>query len=116
MATFKVRVTKPRETDWIELEGETIGKAVQEYHFQNVHQNYADIPSVGVSVDKEKQWFTLFETESGEELLSRICTSGIYRAGGVRPSKPPMTLADVAKILGVEESKLTGEWPGEEDY
>jgi len=117
MATFKVRVTQPKETDWVEVEGEDLVAAIQQYHFDQIGFNYRHIPTVTLWVEgKERQHFTEFETEDGQKLISRICQTGIWRKGGVHAPGRPRSLADVERIFGVEEGHLQGEWIGEEEY
>lgn len=116
--THRFRVLRPRLTDWLEEEGTSIEDAVQTYHLARCSRTWAD-NSVGVLLHKEddkveQQWFAVFEDENGEELISRICVSGMWRRGGVGGN----TLADVARKLDCElvEFEAAGEWLGEEAF
>lgn len=113
----KFRAIRPRLTDWIEIEGDTLEAAIQEYHSQNTYIYHgSNVLSVGINVSLEKQWFAVFETVDGLELISRICTTGIFRKGGVKPRGAPQTLADVARVLKVKLEDLEDKWYGEEEY
>lgn len=122
MKTFKFRVIAPKKTDWVEVEGTCDVDAVQSYHSERVSAYY-DENSIRVTTYNEdgsrgeSQSFAKFEMEDGSFLISRICTTGIHRKGGIyRKNWKPTTLADAAKVLGVEEEDLLGPWEMEEDY
>ena len=117
---FRFRVLRPIATAWIEAEAASIEDAIQDYHALRCAQTWAD-NSVGIflrnqdGTPKEQQWFAVFEDETGTELISRICCTGLWRSGGVRRRGPERTMADVARELGVEPGALSeGEWPFEE--
>lgn len=112
MALFKFRVVKPNLSDWIEFEGESFGTAIQEYHFQN--------SAIGCSIKvplanggHERQTFATFESEDGEQLISRVCYKGIYRAGGVKSFRD---LHWVANQLQTSIDSLQGSWDKDQDY
>jgi hypothetical protein len=65
---------------------------------------------------REDQHFALFENDTGEQLISRICHAGLYRRGGVRPQFVQDPLDLVAEKLGVDRKALDGPWEGEEEY
>lgn len=120
--TYRFRRLRPKKTEWIVGEGTSLEDAIQEWHFHRAGNLFAE-DSVGLLVPRgqdcfEQQWFALFEDENGERLISRICTSSLVRVSGVkRPGGSKVTtLTDVARRLGVELSRLEGEWTGEEDY
>ena len=118
-ATYRFRVVRPKPTDWIEVEDTSIEDAIQNYHYKRASRSWAD-NSVGLMVYradgtvKEKQWFAVFETADGEEVLSRICVNGIWRRGGLGQK----TVADVARELDWDPAAFAGgaSWLGEEDY
>jgi hypothetical protein len=116
MPLFRFRVLKPKPTEWIEQEGETDVDAIQAWHMRWPVDYCATLIHYEPGGQQgEREHFLRIEMESGERLISRKCSSGIYRGGGVkRPGWRPKTLADIAKELDVEVSALEGPWEGEE--
>lgn len=114
---MKFKYLKPKETDWIESNCSSPIEAIQNHHYDNYECGYDVIIMVDCdsSGKKEKQGFALVKTEDGQEYISRICSSGLWRKGGV---KPPHVkgLEYVAEILGVEIDRLKGPWESEEQY
>lgn len=118
MSTFKVRVLKPKETNWFKIEGSNIAEAIQDYHLQEMNYHYSSRISwvTLYEINGEHHHFTRFETEDGQTIISRICESGIWRKGGVDMTDCPRTLEDIAQLLEVDLSLVEGPWIGEESW
>lgn len=116
---YKFKVIKPKQSDWIVAEAETFAEAIQQWHYDHVGKFDTWIREKEIDGKiQERQHFALFESDSGEQLISRICASGIYRKGGVVPhGNIGDPLAYVARQLDVSRDSFDdGEWKGEEQY
>jgi len=92
---FRIRILKPRITEWEEVEGKDLIDAVQAYHFEFLGR----LPHVALRGEGEDECFSLFDTPDGE-LISRICYSPLRRAGGVRQTGTVLTRDEAAALLG----------------
>lgn len=116
---YKFKVIKPKQSNWLEQEAGSFASAIQQWHYDNVGQFDTWIREKEIDGKiQERQYFALFESDNGEQLVSRICTSGIYRKGGVVPSgNITITWEFIARKLGLPvEFFVDRKWDGEEQY
>lgn len=108
MATFRCRVTLPKESGWSEIEADTPEEAANSYHCRDLHAlpgaTYIDLDGEG----KRRQIviFARVEVEGHGSWVSRMYKSGIYRKGGVQV-RPNPTLEAIAKAVGYESDPKT---------
>ena len=115
---FQCRVTKPSESNWFAQEAGTPEEAANAFH-----ERYSGtLPSVRHRVtDGDGIFVILFariEVEGHGEWISRVYVYGIFRGGGV-PRRPPMTLQEIAEVVGLSgppEHLLEPGWVGEETH
>jgi hypothetical protein len=117
MMNQKFRVIKPLQSDWLEAKAESFAEAIQQWHYDNVSLFDISIRTVSENGGSEVQSFALFESDTGEQLISRICSMGITRQGGVKRREPKLDILDVAKALDVNVAVLLeATWDNEEQY
>lgn len=113
MNIFKFRYIKPIQSEWIEEKGSSVEDAIQNHHIKD---NNDKLFGVRIMVKNagiiEHQSFALVECETGEKLISRICSTGIFRKGGVKDNND---LSFVASKLDVSLDSLMPPW-SEETY
>lgn len=117
MTVFRVRLVRPNQSLWREVEADTFADAANQFHY--------DLPETESIIYRwereggtEFVGFALVEVEGHGELVSRWFRTGIFRKGGVR-RLPPITLKDIADRLGYThppETLLDDGWEGEETY
>jgi len=112
---FKFRYKRPTLTEWFECEAESFTDAIQTHHHDNQRSYDVSITVENGDGGREVQSFAVIEDEKGEEWISRVCNTGLFRKGGVKPY-PVRDLAYVAEKLGVVIDRLQGPWEGEETY
>lgn len=117
---YVFRAVRPHISPYFEIEAGTLIEAIQNWHMksQGTYDVKIEVTECG---HRESQYFLLVETDLGEQYVSRVCQTGIYRRGGVKirkiRKKPAHDLTWVAIILEVPVEILTqGTWEGEEQY
>lgn len=135
MATFRMRVVKPSESSWHDVQGEDLNDAISTWHRNNVglpwgadlisSLRYANAPPSG-----GHEWihFSLVEVDGSDALVvARTFRRGIYRSGGVRPpwpqweagvTVPAGSIEWIALKLGWTQpvADLLAPWEGEETW
>ncbi len=115
---FRVRLLKPRQCEWREVEDSSPEDAANQFHY-DLHESDSIVyrwakDSGGVQF----VGFALVEVEGHGEFVSRWFRSGLFRKGGVARN-PPITLQNIADRLGYThppETLLEDGWEGEETF
>lgn len=119
MTRYRCRSLRPKVSSWSDLEADSPEDAAQEHlgrWFRMDALRYTpDLENPGSHI-----YFSLVEVEGHGEMVARLYTSGIVRAGGVKPRQVQtreQALADIAKQIGWEKDPallLDAGWDGEE--
>jgi hypothetical protein len=122
MSIFHLRTTKPSESRWFEVEGESLVDAVTTFHLKKtpylipayIYRHEYEPGS------KEIIYFSRVEIqETNETVIARTYHRGITRRGGIKP--PPSkedTIEGIAELLGWKRPahELLETWEGEESW
>lgn len=102
---FRCRMTRPKISDWVEVEATSAEEAVADLHFYAMDRDgfhfsaYAEETPQGEMLQIN---FACMQAEGHEEVVSRVYHSGIHRKGGVKALRPPLPqrLTELANKLG----------------
>jgi len=115
-ADFRLRVVKPRASDWISVSGESPEDAASTW-FDDRFREWGVRYVKEHGGRREDVFFVRVEVEGHGEMIVREFTSGIYRRGGIKPRRD--CLEDVARKIdwkGAPAELLAEPWDGEEPY
>ena len=112
---FRFRQVKPKESDWLYGEAETLGDALQDAHLDDrvgdiVYRHELEEGNI------EFVRFAVFEVKDGTQYVSRLFERKITRSGGVKLRL--VTLRDIAQAIGWthDPKELLAPWADEETW
>ncbi|MDD5511086.1 MAG: hypothetical protein PHI12_09795 [Dehalococcoidales bacterium] len=124
---MKFKVTFGHNTVPTEIEGDTIEDAIQSFHLDNLEYLRSIPGAASVTVEpgeldspiRETWHFIVCKIESmgNVPVISRVCSTGIYRKGGMSSVYSTGKWQKAAGILGVPVDCICcDDWGDEEDY
>src|SRR4030042_4663749 len=106
---MKIRILKPKVSDWFEIEGNNFGEVIQEHHYNDELQNnysFYITPEESRLGRRETIYLREYENEQHEKLISRIFYTGIFRKGNPNLSDSTKQFNIVEKELGLTKEKI----------
>lgn len=114
---FRVRMTAPQESTFVEVSGTDAGDAASNFMSMRTDQALFVKPENYDSESGETAYFAMVDVEGHGPLCVRYFYSGIGRVGGVKApnSREKKSLTEVEEAFGLEPGFLSqAEWQGEE--